>query len=234
MKVAIMQPYFYPYIGYFQLMSVVDVFVIYDDIQYVKQSWINRNRILVNGESSYISIPLKKNSDYLHVRDRYLAATWDKDSLKLTQKLAGAYSKAPYFKEIYEPLKKAIVNSETNLFKFLFENLLVVKDLLSIDTKLVVSSEIGDFTALQSQDKVVAICEALGAKQYINPIGGVDLYNKNDFSQKGVELSFIKSIPEEYPQFRKPFQPFLSIIDVLMFNSIKKVKELLDTSYQFE
>ncbi|NRP53628.1 MULTISPECIES: WbqC family protein [unclassified Marinobacterium] len=229
-----MQPYFYPYIGYFQLMNVVDVFVLYDDIQYVKQSWINRNRILINGESSYISIPLKKASDYLHVKDRRLAATWDKDSLKLARKLAAAYSKAPYFKEIYEPLEKAIANGETNLFNFLFENLLGVKELLSIDTKLVVSSEIGDFTALQSQDKVIAICEALGASQYINPIGGIDLYNKNDFSRRGMELTFIRSIPEEYTQFRKPFQPFLSIIDVLMFNSIEQVKELINTSYEFE
>lgn len=227
MKLAIMQPYFYPYIGYFQLMNFADVFVVYDDIQYVKQSWINRNRILVNGAPSYISVPLKKDSDYLDVRERSLAVTWEKDRLKLIQKLKGVYSKAPFFKENFEPLKQAITNGETNLFKFLFENLLVVKKLLNIQTKLVVSSEIGEFTALQSQDKVMAICEALGATSYLNPIGGVDLYDKNEFARNGVELCFLKSRPFEYAQYGKPFQPFLSIIDVLMFNSCSRVQAML-------
>ncbi|KZZ57488.1 hypothetical protein A3762_09965 [Oleiphilus sp. HI0125] len=231
MKVAIMQPYFYPYIGYFQLMNAADVFVVYDDIQYVKQSWINRNRILVNGEPSYISIPLKKDSDYLHIRDRSLAAAWEKDCLKLMQKLKGAYSKAPYFHEVFDYLKQAITASETNLFKFLFANLMAVKSLLNIGTKILVSSELGDFTTLKSQEKVIAVCKQLSASSYINPIGGLDLYDKNSFASEGIELEFIRAIPREYQQFGKPFQPFLSVIDVLMFNSPDEVLDMMVRDY---
>ena len=83
MKLAIMQPYFFPYIGYFQLIKSVDEFVIYDNIQYTKKGWINRNRILVNGTDYLISLPLKKDSDYLNVVDRQLAESWEKDRTKL-------------------------------------------------------------------------------------------------------------------------------------------------------
>ena len=231
MKIAIMQPYFYPYIGYFQLMNVADVFVVYDDIQYVKQSWINRNRILINSEPSYISVPLKKDSDYLDVRERSLAPTWEKDRSKLIQRLKGAYSKAPYFKEVFEVLTRAIMSDESNLFKFLFANLLAVKDHLNIATKLVVSSELGDFKSLQSQDKVMAICKELGASQYINPIGGVDLYDKIDFSQNGMELCFLKSRPFEYAQYGGAFQAWLSIIDVMMFCGEDKTSDLINSEF---
>src|SRR4030042_5533275 len=97
MKIAIMQPYFLPYIGYFQLMNAVDEFVIYDNIEFSKKGWINRNRILVNGKDSYITIPLKKDSDYLDVRDRYLAETWSSEKIKMLKRIIGSYRKAPRF-----------------------------------------------------------------------------------------------------------------------------------------
>ncbi len=83
MKLAIMQPYFFPYIGYFQLINTVDEFVVYDNIEFTKKGWINRNRILVNGKDEYITLPIKKDSDFLHVKDRFLAETWSKDSAKM-------------------------------------------------------------------------------------------------------------------------------------------------------
>jgi hypothetical protein len=118
-KLAIMQPYFFPYIGYFQLVNAVDEFVIYDNIEFTKKGWISRNRILVNGVDTYISLPLKKDSDYLHVKDRYLADTWDIERKKMLNRITESYRKAPYFKETYEVIEKCILYEDRNLFKFI-------------------------------------------------------------------------------------------------------------------
>lgn len=227
MKVAIMQPYFFPYIGYFQLINAVDVFVIYDDIEYVKQSWINRNRILVNREPAYISLPIKKDSDYLPVKERILAESWNKERSKLMQRIKGAYGKAPFFREIFPVLEAGLKIESKNLFDFLHENLVLILNLLGIETKVVVSSDIGDFSKVKSVEKVLAICKSLNASEYLNPIGGVDLYDKSYFNDRGITLGFLKSKPIEYRQFNNEFQPWLSIIDVLMFNPLTEVERLL-------
>lgn len=227
MKVAIMQPYFYPYIGYFQLINYVDQFVIYDDIEYVKQSWINRNRILVNGQASYISLPLKKDSDYLTVNMRILADSWDKDRTKLLQRLSGSYLKAPNFNAVFECLERAICYDDRNLFSFLLANLNAVLTYLDIKTPVLMSSQLGDFSKLKSQEKVLTICESLSADEYVNPIGGLELYDRNDFHDRGINLSFIKSKEIRYEQFESEFIPFLSIIDVMMFNDPAEVNAML-------
>jgi UDP-glucose 6-dehydrogenase len=219
MKIAIMQPYFFPYIGYIQLINAVDKFVIYDNIQYTKKGWINRNRILVNGKAEYISLPLKKGSDYLDVNERKLAETFAKEKVKLLNKIAESYKKAPYFESIY-PVFEAIMNYQTdNLFEFIYRSITGICNYLDIKTQLIISSTIPIDHSLKSQDKVLAICKELEASQYINSIGGTELYSKEFFKHSNIILDFIRPENIIYRQYNNEFIPWLSIIDVLMFNS---------------
>ena len=230
--IAIMQPYFFPYLGYFQLMNAVDEFIIYDNIQYTKKGWINRNRILVNGKDEYITLPLRKDSDYLDINQRYLADIWwERDMLKLENKLANAYRKAPHFSYIYAVVRDCIRlnNPHLNLFAFLLYTLNAIKHYVKIKTPIIISSSLPIDPSLKSEDKVIALCKARQADRYINPIGGLErgLYNKETFKQNNIELLFHKINTISYKQFDNEFISNLSIIDVLMFNSKEKVKELL-------
>jgi len=227
-KIAIMQPYFFPYIGYFQLINSVDEFVIYDNIEFTKKGWINRNRILINGIDTYISLPLKKDSDYLHVKDRFLADTWDCERKKMLNRINASYQKALFFRETYEVLEKIIMYEDRNLFNFIFHSVQTLVDYFGMDTKLTVSSSILIDHQLKSEDKVIAICKEQKAEVYINPIGGVSLYDKVRFRSHNIELQFQKSNSIEYKQFINEFIPWLSIIDVMMFNDKYLIMKMLD------
>jgi len=227
MKLAIMQPYLFPYIGYYQLMNAVDEFILYSNIQYTKKGWINRNRVLVNGKDEYIILPLKKGSDYLHIKDRYLADTWEVDRKKLINRITESYRKAPNFIEVFEVIERCILYQDKNLFNFLLWSLQQINEYINITTKLVTSSTIEINHSLKSEEKVIAICKAQNATTYINPIGGVGLYHKNGFSNVGIELQFLQAKDVEYNQYINEFVPWLSIIDVLMFNSVEEIRLLL-------
>lgn len=228
MKLAIMQPYFMPYIGYFQLINAVDTFVIYDNIQYSKRGWINRNRILVNGKDEFITLPLKKDSDYLNVVDRQLSDNAALELKKIVRKVENSYRKAPYFETGFPLIQEIVENKERNLFKFLVQSLQVVLKELNIKTKLIISSEIDIDHNLKGQEKVLALCQALKATAYINPIGGVELYKKEQFNTKGIDLFFLKTNQLTYAQFDYQFISFLSIIDVMMFNSREEIHNYLN------
>jgi len=229
MKLAIMQPYFFPYIGYFQLMNAVDKFVVYDNIEFTKKGWINRNRILVNGKYSYITLPLKKDSDYLHVKDRYLSENWDTDKKKMLNIIRESYRKAPFFKEAFGLVESCILYPNTNLFRFIFNSLNEIKKYLEINTELNISSTILASHDLKSEEKVIGICKERHATTYINPIGGIDLYDAEHFKQKGIKLHFIKSRDITYRQFDNEFVPWLSMVDVIMFNSKQHINESLNS-----
>ena len=179
-----MQPYFFPYIGYFQLIGAVDLFVVYDNIKYTKKGWINRNRILADKHEAMISLPLKNDADVLHVRDRELAADFRSD--KLLNKLKGAYCRAPYFDQVFPLLEKVLNYDDRNLFRFIHHSIVAVCEYLEITTPLALSSSIPIDHALKNQDKVIALCEAAGASVYVNPIGGTSLYTEADFLDKGI------------------------------------------------
>jgi hypothetical protein len=228
MKVAIMQPYFFPYIGYFQLMNVVEEFVVYDNIEFSKKGWINRNRILVNGKDAYITLPLKKDSDYLDIKDRYLAEVWESERKKILNRITESYRRAPHFNQAYPVIEKCILLEENNLFKFILHSLEAVKVYLNIQTSLVISSTIPIDHALKADKKVIALCKERKAEHYINPIGGVGLYNKEDFKNESIDLKFLKASEHQYPQLNNEFVPWLSIIDVMMFNSRDQLNQLLE------
>ncbi|WP_085904325.1 WbqC family protein [Kiloniella majae] len=230
MKIAIMQPYFLPYMGYFQLIDSADLFILYDNIQYTKKGWINRNRLLRNGKDFTFSLPLKKQSDYLDIRDRSVADNFNKQ--KLLNQIKEAYSKAPYFDQIF-PLVEDIINyKERNLFQFIYYSIQKICLVLGISTQIRKSSNIDVDHTLKKQKKIFTFCNAVGAETYINAIGGQKLYSKEDFIERGITLKFIVPELNAYPQFESSFVAGLSIVDVLMFNSTELIKEAMLGEYK--
>jgi hypothetical protein len=227
MTLAIMQPYLFPYIGYWQLINAVDTFVIYDNIQFSKKGWFNRNNILLNGKKTLFSIPLKKDSDSLDVVERYISDGAEKEINKIIRQVENAYKKAPYFVDVFPLIKEIFQNAERNLFKYIYNSIIQICEYLEINTNIVISSTINIDHSLKSQDKVIAINKELNATKYINPIGGIGLYDFEEFNKENIELSFLESEVPEYKQFSSDFIPYLSIIDIMMFNSKKDVKQML-------
>jgi hypothetical protein len=226
-KIAIMQPYFLPYIGYFQLINTVSEFVIYDNIQFSKKGWFHRNRILQNGKDEYITLPLKKDSDYLNVNQRFLSDTWDAEKEKIFRKVKENYRKAPFFEKTSSLLEQILFFDDKNLFAFLANSLILTCNYLEIKTPIITSSTLQIDHNLKSQEKVLAICKEREAAKYINPIGGLELYQRSTFQKQNLELSFIKAQPIQYQQFGKEFVPWLSILDLLMFNDIVHIQTWL-------
>tara|TARA_Y100001938_G_C8070442_1_gene422745 strand:+ start:1254 stop:1928 length:675 start_codon:yes stop_codon:yes gene_type:complete len=219
MKIGIMQPYFFPYIGYFQLINLVDEFVIYDNIQYTKKGWINRNKIFNDGASRFMTLPLKKTSDYLNIIDREISPTWKNDRKKILNLIRSSYAKAPEFNNVYPAIENCLMYPDFNLFNFLLNSIKCINSLLAIDTEITISSSIKIDHNLKSQDKVISICKNLQADTYINSTGGTLLYDKREFLVQGINLKFIKSTD----LINK-----LSIIDEIMLNPVDKVRQRLN------
>ncbi|MDO8264593.1 MAG: WbqC family protein [Gallionella sp.] len=230
MKLAIMQPYFFPYIGYFQLIAAIDLFIVYDNIKYTKKGWINRNRMLQNGKDVMFSLPLKSDSDHLDVCQRELSTNFNRD--KFLNQFKGAYRRAPYFEQTFPLVEQIARYEDTNLFRYLQHAIVKTCKHLGITTEIRNSSDIAIDHTLKNQDKVLALCEAVGASTYVNAIGGVELYSKESFREKDIDLKFIQSKPFEYPQLGNAFVPWLSIIDVMMFNPIETIQTCIATNYK--
>ena len=227
MKVGIMQPYFLPYLGYFQLMSACDKFVVYDNIKFTKKGWIHRNRMLLNGSDQLFSLPLKNDSDFLDVRERYIGDNFDKEKMKILGQIKSSYGRAPCFAAVY-PMIESIFNSpERNLFAFIYQSLETVKGYLSIDTPLIISSGVDADHTLKGKERVMAICKALSGDTYINPIGGMELYDKDEFKANGIVLHFHKMRMVPYIQGGSTFVPALSILDVMMYNNKEQIHALM-------
>lgn len=228
MKVAIMQPYFFPYIGYFQLLNSVDKFVIYDDVNYIKQGWINRNRIISNRKPLYFTVPIKNQSSYDLIKntliDKKQFIFW-KD--KFLRTLEYNYKKAPYFLPVFELVKYVVSSDFTVISQISSKSLLETVLYLGIETEMINSSEIYNNKNISSFDRIIDICKIEKATEYINLIGGQGLYSKNYFLENNLLLRFIRTNQFEYAQFGNEFFPNLSIIDVLMFNSVKEANLLL-------
>lgn len=225
MKLAIMQPYFFPYMGYWQLLNYVDEFVIYDNIQYTKKGWINRNRYLLNGGSAYFTLPLESASDYLDIAERKIYEEFWKG--KIINQFDTAYRKAPYYDVVDEVVHWTISNRNDNLFELLKSNIEYVMSIMDIRTKLIVSSDVSLDRSKKGEDRVIDLCGKLNADEYINPIGGLELYDPFHFAENGISLKFLKSRLTPYKQFDNDFVSALSIIDVLAFNGIEGTKRML-------
>lgn len=225
MKIGIMQPYFFPYLGYWQLMNAVDKYVIYDNIQYTKKGWFNRNRFLLNGHDELFSINLVKDSDYLDVYERKISSEFERK--KLVLKFRNAYMKAPYFKENFGFVEEIINYDNNNLFEYIFNSIVKLHKLFGMKSDLIISSSLKADHSFKAENRVKAIIKELGGDEYINAIGGRDLYSAEDFAKEGINLQFLKTRDVVYPQFKNDFVSNLSIIDVMMFNSVEQIKKLL-------
>lgn len=232
MKLAIMQPYFFPYIGYYQLINCVDEFVIYDNIEFTKKGWINRNRILVNGKDEYITIPLKKGSDFLNIRERYLADVWPVERTKMINRIFTSYKKAPFFDSTFPIVEQIIRCESTNLFEYIMYSIKSVMKYLEIKTPLTISSTLDINHNLKAEAKVLEICSNRKSEIYINPYGGLELYKKDTFLRNSVGLYFHKADDIKYKQFDGAFIPSLSIIDVMMFNPKEEVINHIKSSFK--
>jgi hypothetical protein len=222
---AIMQPYFFPYLGYFQLMRAVDVFVIYDDVQYMKGGWINRNRILSNGRPSWFTLPVQRDSLSLQINCRhYLPSLWTN---KLKQQLHLSYARAPEYGQVYPLVCGLLDFADSNVAVFNTNLLTTLASKLCISCKFVVSSALAKAANLKGQDRVIDLCQRIGATQYVNPISGSSLYDSHAFARAGLDLVFLRPGLPEYLQFGAAHVPYLSIIDVLMFNSTRRTSEML-------
>jgi hypothetical protein len=227
MIVGIMQPYFFPYIGYFQLMAACDVFLLHDNVQYIYQGWVNRNRMLVNGAAEWMTIPVAASSHKLAIMQReYLLA--DRAAVRLPMRIAGAYRTAPFFARTMALLEQIFSFSQSNVADFNANLLRKTAAHIGIDTPLLRTSELdGVAFSAYGERRVIEICSRMRATRYINPIGGRDLYSGRTFAEAGIELCFQKCEVLPYGQFGAPHVPFLSIIDVLMFNDLSEVSRML-------
>ena len=224
-----MQPYFFPYIGYFQLINWADKFVLYNDAQYIKGGWINRNNILVNGSKHQFCFSLEKQSAFSKITERIFdPKKKETEQKKFLKTIQLAYSKAPYFNLIYPLLESIQTTYTANLSKSIYNSLKVICNYIDIKTELLLSENIPYDRNADAQNKVIDICLKLNGNRYANSIGGLELYSKDIFKASGIELNFLKTNPIKYKQFNNEFIPGLSIIDVLMFNSKEEIKKILE------
>jgi hypothetical protein len=228
MKIAIMQPYLFPCVGYFQLINAVDKFIFYDNVAFINQGWINRNKILINGEPKYITVSLKHASQNKLINE--IEIIDNRKTLKKT--IYRTYHKAPFFYNAWAVVEKCMDYTTSKIGELAAYSVIQTCDYLGINTDFEYSSIMYPQTVhLGRIERLIEISKINNATHYINSIGGAELYNKYEFLQKGVNLHFIKSDQITYKQFKNSFVGNLSIIDVIMFNSVKKIQEML---YSYE
>lgn len=226
MIVGIMQPYFFPYLGYFQLMAACDAFVLHDDVAYIKGGWINRNRILVNGAPTWIVLPVAAGGHTLHINERRYVSD-QRPFRKVVRQVQSAYRGATHSAATLALFEEVLAFPERNVAAFNAHALRKVAHVLGLKCRILAATDLTGLGTLRGQDKVLAMCRALKATRYVNPIGGAELYHARDFAAHGIALSFLRSEPTPYVQFDHPHVPQLSIVDALMFNNPPALVDLM-------
>lgn len=226
MRLAVMQPYFLPYIGYFQLMAAVDKFVVFDDVNFINRGWINRNRILVGGKEAMVTVPLAKASQNQKINEIDVVRDYPWQG-KLLRTIEQSYKRAPHFEEVFPLMRTVIEAPATNLASFVTQSLVSVTDWLGIRCELLPTSSVYANTQLKGQARILDICRQERATHYFNLPSGKDLYDKVAFAAQGVALQFIQPLPVAYAQKTPEFVPWLSILDVLMFNGRQATSDML-------
>lgn len=224
MKTGVMQPYIFPYIGYFQLINSVDKYVLFDDVQHIKRGWINRNNILVDNNAHRFTIALEGASTTKKINQ----ITVKDDFVVFMKTIQQNYAKAPYFKEVFELLSQICGYKDRNLAYFAANSIQIIMDYVGVETELLYSSDIKSGSKLRAQERILEICKSLGSNHYINAVGGKGLYDKDMFAREGILLNFIETEEITYEQFGASFVPNLSIIDVMMFNDKLSIKKFIN------
>ena len=229
MKVALMQPYFFPYIGYFQLIHAVDEFIIFDNAQYIRRGWINRNRVLnPQKETVYINVPVQKASRETKIKDIVIDSSSNWKETIIHQ--LNYYRKAPNYDFVMDFLNDSLELSKPYISELNTSLLKKVCNLLKINTNITVLSE--QFPMLNEMNAAdewgIEVSKALNATSYINAIGGKEFYDPQKYRANGLDIQFIKNDIKPYKQFHDVFVPGLSIIDMMMFNQPEEIREMLD------
>jgi hypothetical protein len=228
MKLAVMQPYLLPYIGYYQLLRSVDKFIVFDDVNYINRGWINRNRILVNGKDHMFTLPLENASQNKFICAVNISSEAEKWRRKFFRTMELNYCKAPMYKPVMSFMEMLFKELCGSLSVFLMKELELTCSYLGINTEIVSSSQIYDNRELAGGERIIDICRKEGVDTYINACGGTDIYDKKDFAAHGINLKFIQTGDIKYHQFSNEFVPWLSIVDVMMFNSPAQINVMLD------
>ena len=226
MKLAIMQPYFFPYIGYFQLVNAVDKFVFYDDVNYIKSGWINRNRLFLSGAIRYITVPLAAASSFEKINRTQVRSgnDWSEQMLSVIRQ---SYAKAPHYRDVVNLVEEVLNSHDGHISTLAKNSIIAVMDYLEIDKNFGASSTVYENQDLRSVERVLDICKKEKSSQYWNLPGGKDLYSPEIFKNEGIELKFIDVAITPYQQIVPEFQPGLSILDVLMFNDKETVRKMI-------
>lgn len=223
---AVMQPYLFPYLGYYQLVQASDVFVFYDDVNYIKGGYINRNNILSNGQVQRFTVPINQASSFKKINELSFSHNVRKQLASIEQ----SYGKAPYFHDVY-PIVKAVLNSENrNVAHICRKSVEAVFSYLGIEKETYLSSQLEYNREQSAAERLISISELLDCRNYINSPGGKILYCKEFFSERNIKLSFIEMEDVEYFQSgpTKEFVPYLSIIDIMMHCDKSLTKKLLN------
>ena len=221
------QPYFLPYLGYWQLIHAADHFLVADDYAYIKAGWVNRNRILINGKPHFFRVEMVEHTPSRLIMDKQVAMkpAWLKDKLRT---LEMAYHRAPFFKEGYALAERILTCPERNLSPFLEHSIREVCAYLGITTPISRSSGLPGNCLLKREERIYDFCRRLGADTYINLPGGQKLYDYQEFARHGIRLRFIQPQLKPYRQFGDSFVERLSILDAIMFNSPDALHAMLD------
>lgn len=230
MRVGIMQPYFFPYLGYYSLIKLADRWIVFDVVQFIRHGWIERNRILKPEEGwQYISVPLQKHARNTIIRD--IAINNDTDwQTRILRQLEHYKKKAPYFKEVIELVREALDFKSESIVDVNVNVLKVTCRYLNIPFEANVFSqmELEIEPVNHAGEWALNISKALQAEEYLNPHGGVKIFDQSQFIEAGIKLSFVKNKLPEYSQRRGFFEPGLSIIDVLMFNDVAATNQMIE------
>lgn len=229
MKAAIMQPYFFPYLGYFQLVEQTDRFILFDDVQYIRHGWINRNRILKpGGGPQFIIAPLQKHKQVELIKNISVQEN-DEWKEKIIRQLDHYRKKAKYYEETIELVRRCLHTQEMNMTKFNARSLELVCEALKIPFRKEISSEMNfDYSNVNDAGEwALRICEQINAKEYINPPGGKDIFDPAKFEKANIAINFLSPVLPVYDQKQNTFEPGLSIIDVLMFNGFAETGRMI-------
>lgn len=211
------------------MIKAVDKFVFYDDVSFIKQGWVNRNRILVNGKDFLFSVPQEKISSYTQIKDSLISKkNYEVWKNKFLQTLEQSYKKSPHYDLVITLIVSVLNKNFSTISELAIDSAISISKYLGLNTKFIISSEKYKNQEMERAARLIDICKQEGADEYLNAIGGMELYSKEEFEEQGIKLNFIKSQPIEYKQFKNEFVPWLSIIDVLMFNSVEEINEMLD------
>lgn len=228
MKLGLMQPYFYPFLGYWQLINMVDEYIIYDDVHYIKGGWINRNNIKIGTSAGMLGFSVSKASQNKIINELEIFMT-PENRERLMKKMYYAYARAPYSGEVLKLFEDAIYYDKTNLAEFLNYSIRKTAEYMGIETPILSATELQLDHTHRGQQRIIDICHERGAGEYINSIGGKALYSNKDFEEAGLKIGFLKMDSDiVYPQGKGDFIPSLSILDVLMYNSRDEVRQMLN------